>query len=131
MGERHPLEAVVNELEGVFGNCFVNLRQVGDRDYVESLVNTQPNRLGIAFRDALYRRTGGHPLFTVALLHDLQERGMLIRDEQGQWIEGPELNWEVLPARVEGVIRERIARLSKNSRDLLTLAAVEGETFTG
>ena len=45
-------------------------------------------------------------------------------------MEGPALDWETLPARVEAVIAERIGRVPERLQDALTLASVEGETFT-
>ena len=57
-------------------------------------------------RAELFQRTQGHPLFTVELLHDMQERGVLMQNEAGAWVESPELDWEALPARVEGAIGE-------------------------
>ena len=56
----------------------------------------------------LFARTDGHPLFTVELLRNLQERGDLMKDAEGRWMQGVELDWNALPARVEGVIEERI-----------------------
>ena len=61
---------------------------------------------------------------------DMQERGDLLKDEEGRWVTGPELDWNALPARVEGVLEERIARIRSEARELLTIASVEGETFT-
>ncbi|NIN70087.1 MAG: tetratricopeptide repeat protein, partial [Anaerolineae bacterium] len=89
-----------------------------------------PNRLGERFRAALHHHTEGHPLFTVELLHTMQERGDLVRDAEGYWIVGPALDWETLPPRVEAVIEERVARLETRLRDVLAVASVEGETFT-
>src|SRR6185503_16526470 len=43
---------------------------------------------------------------------------------------GSAINWNTLPARVEGVIEKRIQRLEKELRAILTIASVEGETFT-
>jgi predicted ATPase len=60
----------------------------------------------------------------------MQERGDLIQDSEGRWTEGPTLDWERLPARVEAVIAERIDRLDGPSREALRVASVEGETFT-
>jgi tetratricopeptide (TPR) repeat protein len=60
----------------------------------------------------------------------MQERGDLVQDEAGRWVEGPALDWQALPARVEAVIEERIGRLSEDLRDLLSVASVEGEEFT-
>jgi predicted ATPase len=97
---------------------------------VEAYLDSEPNRLGQDFRDALSERTGGHPLFTVELLRAMQARGELVQDAQGVWIMGPALDWETLPDRVEAAIQERIERLDEATRDLLTTASVEGEVFT-
>jgi len=111
-GERHPLEPVLNELKRYLGDVWVDLAQTEKaegRQFVDALLDSEPNRLGEGFRQALFRHTGGHPLFTIELLREMQERGDLIEDE-GRWVEGPTLNWGALPARVQGVIEERIGR---------------------
>jgi tetratricopeptide (TPR) repeat protein len=100
------------------------------RRFVDALLETEPNRLGEGFRQALTERAGGHPLFTVELLRAMQERGDLVQDEAGRWVEGSALDWDRLPARVEGVIGERIERLGEELRQILTVASVEGEDFT-
>jgi oligopeptide transport system substrate-binding protein len=128
--ERHPLEPVVNEFKRYFGDIVVDLLQAEDRQFIDALLDTEPNRLGDAFRQTLYRQTRGHPLFTVELLRGMRERGDLIQDQQGRWVEEPTLDWDRLPARVEAVIAERIGRLPEELRDALTVASVEGETFT-
>ncbi len=129
-GERHPLEAMLDEFKRLFGQQSLDLAQVEGRPFVDAFIDSEPNRLGEAFRKNLSHHTGGHALFTVELLRDMQERGDLIQDEDGYWQEGPDLNWSTLPARVEGVIEARIGRLEDELRDLLTIAAVEGEDFT-
>jgi adenylate cyclase len=91
---------------------------------------TEPNRLGEDFGNELIKHTGGHALFTVELLRTMQERGDLVQDGHGAWTEGPVVDWGTLPARIEAVIEERIARLSPELRDILTVASVEGEVFT-
>jgi len=131
--ERHPLERVVNELQRYHGDITLDLdRTVAERghDFVEAFLDTEPNRLGTAFREALLEHTGGHPLFTIELLRDMEERGALFQDAQRQWTEGPALDWDDLPARVESVIAERLARLDAPLREMLTAASVEGATFT-
>ncbi len=129
-GERHPLEPMVHEFQRDMGEIIVNLGQAGTREFVESLLDSEPNRLGGPFREMLYRQTRGHPLFTVELLRGLQERGDLVQDPEGRWVEGPALDWETLPARVEAVIAERMARLSQPMQAALRVASVEGEVFT-
>jgi DNA-binding SARP family transcriptional activator/predicted ATPase len=135
MGEerQHPLEPVITELKRIFGDIHLDLGQVPPaegREFVDAFLDTEPHRLGEEFRQALFRHTGGHPLFTVELLRGMQERGDLIQDEAGRWIVGPALAWEALPARVEAVIEGRIGRLKGELREILTVASVEGEDFT-
>jgi len=131
--ERHPLEPVLNELKRYLGEVWVNLEpfaQAEGREFIDALLDTEPNQLGFEFRQRLLRHTEGHPLFTVELLRDLRETSGLVRNKEGRWTEGPALNWDRLPARVEGVIEERIGRLEKVLQEWLRVAAVEGEDFT-
>ncbi len=92
-------------------------------------LDTEPNELDEDFRQQLFARTDGHPLFTVELLRTMQERGHLVKDVAGRWVAAA-LDWALLPARVEGVIEERIARLDEPQREMLDVASVEGISFT-
>ncbi len=132
-GHPHPLEKVLSEFKRYFGDITISLDNApegGGLRFVDAIVDAQPNRLGSKFRQALYRHTEGHPLFTLELLRDLQERGDLLPDPQAGWLESPSLRWDTLPARVEGVIEERIHRLDAGPRDMLSVASVEGDDFT-
>jgi DNA-binding SARP family transcriptional activator len=129
---RHPLEKVLNEFKRQLGDVWIDLDQIREaenRRFVDALLDTQPNRLGAAFRDRLYARTAGHPLFTVELLRGMQERGDLVHNTAGQWAEGPTLDWDALPARTEAVIAERIGRLDRSLQEALQIASVAGEEF--
>jgi tetratricopeptide (TPR) repeat protein len=131
--KRHPLEKVLNECKRYLGDVWVDLDWTDEAEgkrFVDAFLDTEPNRLGERFRQARYEHTEGHPLFTIELLRDMQERGDIIHDEEGQWVEGPELDWKALPVRVEGVIEERIGRLEEELRETLSIACVEGEDFT-
>jgi DNA-binding SARP family transcriptional activator/energy-coupling factor transporter ATP-binding protein EcfA2 len=129
-GERHPLESVVNELQRVFGKIEVNLDQTEGRAYIDELLDSEPNQLSPQFREMLSRLTRGQPLFTIELLRGMQERGDLVKDGTDRWVEGPTLDWENLPARVEAVIAERIGRLDPALQATLRTASIEGEIFT-
>jgi DNA-binding SARP family transcriptional activator/tetratricopeptide (TPR) repeat protein len=132
-GERHPLEKVLAEFKRTFGDIWIDLdesEEAEGREFVDAILDTEPNRLSEGFRQALFQRTRGHPLFTVELLRGMQERGNLVRDEDRRWVEGTELDWRTLPARVEGVIEERIGRLEPVLHEILSVASVEGERFT-
>jgi predicted ATPase/class 3 adenylate cyclase len=129
----HPLAEMLSELKRWHGDIWLDLGEQAEADgrhFVEAYLDTQPNRLGQAFREAVFARTGGHALFTVELLREMRERGDLRQDADGQWTQGPAIDWHTLPARVEGVIEKRIQRLEKELRSILTIASVEGETFT-
>jgi adenylate cyclase len=127
---RHPLASLIHEFQRQFGALEVDLPQAGGRQFVDAFLDSEPNRLGAAFRQALYARTRGHALCTVEMLRDMQERGDLVRDEAGRWVEGPAVDWHSLPVRVEGAIGERLDRLPSTLRETLQVASIEGETFT-
>ncbi len=128
--ERHPLEPILHELKRDFGEIEIEVGKTEARRFVDDYIDTEPNRLGPKFRETLYSQTKGHPLFTVELLKDMEERGALVRDKDGRWMEGPALDWNVLPARVDAVIEERVQRLNEKLREILMIASVEGEEFT-
>lgn len=132
-GGRHPLEPLLNEFRSSFGEILIDLdrvREVSGRDFIDAFLDTEPNRLDETFRQELYRRTQGQPLFTIELLRNLQEREEIFPDEQGCWIAATHLNWDNLSPQVEGIIGERIGRLDRELQDLLLAASVEGEQFT-
>ena len=132
-GERHPLETILTEFKRQYGDICIDLDETGQeraREFIDLFLDTEPNRLGPEFRQMLFRRTGGHPLFTVELLRALQERESLKLDDRGRWTAGPGLDWETLPARVEGVLEERIARIRTELHEILEVASVEGGRFT-
>jgi predicted ATPase len=133
-GGRHPLEPVVNELTRYYGDITVDLDAIpetANRRFVDALLDAEKNRLDESFRESLFRRTGGHALFTVELIRALQERGDLVHDDTGHWVAARKLNWDATPARIEGVIDERVSRLTPDQRSTLNIASVEGEIFTG
>jgi predicted ATPase/DNA-binding SARP family transcriptional activator len=125
-----PLMTLYHELRRYLGDIQLDLAQAEGRPFIDALLDSEPNRLGEAFRETLYRRTAGHALFTTELLHALQARGDLVRDARGFWVAGERIAWDALPARVEGVIAARIGRLLPDWQTLLTVASVEGDEFT-
>ncbi len=132
-GSMHPLENMLSEFKRSYGDVWVDLDRAGEQanlEFVHALVDAEPNRLGQGFRQEVARITGGHALFTFELLRDMKERGDLTQDDAGHWVEGPELALDFMPARVEGVIEQRIAQLDPEMREALTVASVEGEIFT-
>lgn len=133
-GEKgHPLQSPLHEIKREFGEVWIDLDETRRRDgrtFIDALVDTEHNQLGEAFRQALFDRTKGNALFAIEILRTLQERGELTRDKDGYWVMHPSLDWDELPARVEGVIEERVRRLDESLRAMLDVACVEGQEFT-
>lgn len=132
-GERHLLEPLLNELQASFGKILLDLDQIRDtygKEFINTYLDSEPNQLDNDFRQELYRRTLGNPLFTIELLRNLQERGEIRPNDKGNWIAAAHLNWNSLPPQLEGIIGERIRRLDTRLQDLLLAASVEGEQFT-
>jgi ABC-type oligopeptide transport system substrate-binding subunit/DNA-binding SARP family transcriptional activator len=130
---QHPLQPVLNEFKRLVGEIELDLSKTSpaeERAFVEALLDSEPNRLGESFRAGLLQQASGHPLFTVELLREMQARGDLIKDNAGFWIETRDLDWGMLPTRVEAVIEQRLGRLNDQLRNILATASVEGELFT-
>jgi DNA-binding SARP family transcriptional activator/tetratricopeptide (TPR) repeat protein len=129
-GERHPLVPVIRELQRIYGDIMIDMEQTERQAFLDAFLDTEPNKLDHEFRQMLYRQTRGHPLFMIELLRGLQDRGDLVRDNNGCWKEGTRLDWDTFPARVEAVITERIDRLQPSLQKALHIASVEGDVFT-
>ncbi len=129
-GSPHPLEGIVQELQSMHGDIVVDLAQSDGTDFVDALLDSEPNALSPEFHRLLYQRTSGQPLFTIELLRGMQLRKEIVKDKKGKWVEGQQLNWEELPVRVEAVISRRIHHLTDECQTLLNVACVEGEQFT-
>ncbi|MEM7346695.1 MAG: protein kinase, partial [Chloroflexota bacterium] len=127
--ERHPLETVINELKRLYGSMQLDLNQSDGERFVGAFLDSEPHHLGPQFQQALFQYTEGHALFTVETLRDMQARGELIQDEDDYWVEGASIHWDQLPARVEGVIGERIDRLPASLKEILQIASIQGGSF--
>ncbi|MBK8902967.1 MAG: alpha/beta fold hydrolase [Anaerolineaceae bacterium] len=133
IAQPHPLVQLLDEFKRQYGDVFIDLAAADEAEglaFVDAFLDSEPNQLDAAFRQALWQRTGGHPLFVVELLRDMQSRGDLVQDEAGRWREGQALDRQSFPVRVEAVIARRVERLDDDLRAVLAAASVEGELFT-
>lgn len=131
--QRHPLEKVMAEFQRYYGDITIPMDwqdPSAAAGLVDAYLDAVPNRFSPTFRAELLRHTGANPLFMIELLESLTNRGNIEADAAGCWRETPSLDWSILPARVEGVLDERIGRLDQDLRDTLNVASVEGERFT-
>jgi adenylate cyclase len=133
VGMELPLEKLVSELKRYYGDITIAIDEEDEattRAFVDACVDVEPNRLGFDFRAALRSHTAGNPLFITELMRHLQDSGELVKDAQGEWVQSGPVDWTAVPARVEGVIEERLQRLGKDGRATLSIASVEGANFT-
>ncbi|MBT3315526.1 MAG: AAA family ATPase [Anaerolineae bacterium] len=72
----------------------------------------------ISFLQRIYQETEGNPLFVVEMIQTLHKMDLTSADD-----------WP-LPSTIQGVIRARLSRLSKNTRQVLELASVMAQDFT-
>ena len=107
----HPLISTVHELQRMHGDIFVDLDQTGGAEFVDAFLDEMPNAFEATFHAQLARQTGGHALFTAALIQQMQGDGTLVRDAEGRWRVETDLDWSQMPPRVEAVIAKRLARL--------------------
>jgi serine/threonine protein kinase/tetratricopeptide (TPR) repeat protein len=132
-GTSSTLQNILSEFKRDAGDIWIDLDQEDQesaRRFVDAYLDAIPNHLSDDFRYKLSTVTGGNPLFTTELIKDLKERGDIFKDEDGTLVEGPEVSWDILPVKVEGVIEKRIERLDQSLREVLAVASVEGEIFT-
>jgi len=129
-GQLHPLSPVFHELQAKSKDNLIDLSQADGRHFIHAILDSEPNSLGNTFRETLYQHTGGLPLFTVELLRGLQERGDLIKDETGLWVENRTIEWKTLPPRIDTTIGKRVEGLPNDWVSVLSLGSVEGEEFT-
>ncbi len=128
--KRHALQPIYHELQRLFGEAPIDLDMTAKRPFLDALLDSEANQLDETFRNMLLRQTNANPLFTIELLRGLQARGDLVQDDANNWIAVENVNWEILPARVEAVIAERAGQLEPQFRDILRLASLQGPIFT-
>lgn len=129
--DRHPLDTALNEIKRYQGEIDVAIGadETSGKSFIDELLDSEPNRLDERFRESLLAHTDGNALFTVELLRHLKQRGQLALNDGGEWAAASGIAWSDLPARVEGVLSERLARLDDSERELLSIAAVSGGSF--
>jgi predicted ATPase len=77
---------------------------------------------------AIYERTGGNPFYIEEVVKNLLDEKVIALDD-GVWKFAPLVEVK-LPERVRDIVRQRIARLTPSSQEILRLAAVLGQQFS-
>lgn len=130
--KRHP---IMNLLSGFKGDKRFALLQLsplspsGHRQFLELLMGG--SKLGDDLVRKFYDATEGNPYFTSELVRSLMDSGGIVRDETGSYRLSSEtaLSIEELPVTIQQTVEERIERLPKDLREILSVASVLGKNF--
>ena len=107
MVEGHPLRSVIPELRGRALCSEITISALDEAAVNEYLEQRFPmSAFSEFFPQALYRLTGGNPLFLVTILDDLVNRGVL-EHANGHWV-------------LQGSVKATITNVPKNLRQFLT-----------
>jgi ATP/maltotriose-dependent transcriptional regulator MalT len=97
------------------------------KDDVRRLVNAYHGPCSSQLAAYLFSYAEGHPLFTIELLNDLVEQNLLTQNDDGTWLP-PEASVPV-PTILRQLINTRIRRLGVDVEELLSVAAIAGQTW--
>lgn len=100
------------------------------RDESATLVSSHfQNLLPSEIAEAIADWTGGNPLFVAEVVRTLREGGALIRRD-GAWLLTRPLAEIQIPPSIQGVIQDRVGRLSRSMRQMIQAAATLGVEFS-
>ncbi len=132
LAKDHPLTGVLADLRQMEGVERIALQGLGV-DHVSELMSAavghELDAGGITLASKVAAQTGGNPFFVGEILRSLVESELLVFDDAtGRWsIDGSASIH--LPQGVRDVIDGRVRRLGEETRQLLVLAAVIGQSF--
>ena len=112
--DEFPIQSLIRELSRYYGDILIDLDQpdpARDRAFCDALINSEATTLDSTFRETFYRFTQGQPLFSVELLHHLQDHHFITQDGEGKWTVQEGFEGGPLPARIEAVIAQRLTLL--------------------
>jgi tetratricopeptide (TPR) repeat protein len=124
----HPLYGEFRRLrrEGRVADLQLERLSAGaSRELIHALGDGVPEDVA----EQMAERTGGSPLFLIALLQNLFEEGLLHVDASGHWAATDEIAMP-LPGTVRETIEARLRHLGREQRQIFDLAAVLGGEFS-
>lgn len=123
----HPLHELLAETAGSSTTVRINLAPLATADVAELIAARVPDapapHVG-RFAQRVVDDSGGNPFFVCELLHHLAATGELQRLVDSSGVERLPI-----PDSVRGVVSQRLTRTSPELGDLLTTAAVMGQSF--
>lgn len=134
--ERHPLAALLLQLRGTDRLTEIELGPLNAEETATLAAQTAARPLDPAAAARLYQETQGNPLFIVESIRSEIGRAEFVAGagrahDLGAPPFAPGMaRAGVLPLKIQVVIQRRLAQLSPHARDLASLAAVVGRSFT-
>jgi tetratricopeptide (TPR) repeat protein len=104
------------------------LDRAGVAAYMEAQARQGLDAEGEELAAVLHAETAGNPFFLGQVIRHLGETGAVIRSE-GRWSTARAPAEVAVPDSVRDVIGRRLARLPDETREILALAAVQGDRF--
>jgi predicted ATPase/class 3 adenylate cyclase len=129
VGQQHPLEGVLRDLYREQLTYRINVRRLS-KEATSALVAAAMGESEVEenFASLVHHWTEGNPFFVQQVLRVLVERGDVQRQD-GHWVPADLAEIEV-PESVRSVIRQRLARLTGLTQEILQEASVLGQTFS-
>ncbi len=126
----HTLRTSLQGLNRFESVTTLKLNRLGEqsiRDYLNSRFSFP------AFSEEMstyfYKQTGGNPLFFNALCDSCIQAGTLY-EEAGQWKKSETMDRSTIPESIASLIDDQILTLDAQCRELLAIAAVDGDVFS-
>jgi predicted ATPase len=124
----HPLEQTMFSMSREDLLIKMELNRLKRNDFPELLTSMFHSLTDENFVEKIYKETEGNPLFALETLNLLVEEGFL-SERDDRWALAAPFEKVGIPTKVHEVIAQRIARLGREERKLLDLAAISGYSF--
>lgn len=127
--KKHPLVSVQREMsrEGLYQE--IKLQRLEEDEIKQMVTSIFP---GFDFNHNLMRllhqETEGNPFFVLEILRLFKGEGVVER-ENGKWALKKDIEEISIPSRVYDVVVRRVSRLDDEEKEILEVAAVDGEMF--
>jgi predicted ATPase len=125
----HPMNFLKHDLLVHQLCCEIALEPLGEAEVAEYLAGESEGGLPDGLANLIYQHSEGNPLFMVAALDDMTERGLISRNK-GSWQLGVALKGIDLevPNSLQQIIEAQIERLSPEEKRVLEVASLQGQT---
>jgi len=107
----------------------INLKPLNEQ-MSETLINNMLNIKGLqhAMVDQIIQRAGGNPFFIEEVVRSFIDEGAVVK-ANGEFKVTEKIEQMVIPHTINDVLMARIDRLDENTRDLVKVASVIGQSF--